>query len=396
MLRRILTIWGKELVDTLRDRRTLAMMILVPVLMMPVFTLLPQFMVRGQVKEQESGALVVHVQGAAHGPELIAHLRQGGIEVVEATGDPVTSIRGKSASLVLVIPPEFQAQLQAEKPAQVTLMTDESNFASGVGAGRVRELIGSFSTKLAGERLKSRGLDPALLTPVMVAHQNVATEQQMGGTFLGMFVPLFLVLFAFLGGMYTAIDVTAGEKERGTLEPLLVAPASRTELVIGKLLAVFVTSFGAVILSLASTYLAFQVVPSDLFGTEMSFALPLDKIIWLIVAALPLTLFLNAVEMAICIYARSFKEAQNYITPLQLMLMIPAFVIGFLPGFKSQGWYYIVPALGQMAIFRDILSGDPLNHTHLALTLISASVAAVVAAAVAVNTFKREHVLFRT
>ena len=396
MGRHILTIWGKELLDTLRDRRTLVVMILVPALMMPVFTLLPQYLMRGQIQGQETASLVIDVQGASHGPELVEFLRQAGAEIREVPGEPSDLVREDQARAVLVIPPGFQAQLEAERPAPLTIVQDDSDMMSSVAAGRVRDLVNQFAQRVAADRLARRGLDTDLLKPLDVGHVNVASQAQMGGVFLGMFVPMFLVLFAFLGGMYTAIDVTAGEKERGTLEPLLVAPVSRTALVLGKLLAVFVTSFGAVILSLLSTYIAFQLIPSDFFGRQMSFTLPLEKMLWLILAALPLTVLLNGVEIITCIFARSFKEAQNYITPLQLGLMLPALVVGFLPGFKAPAWSYLVPTLGQMAIFRDVLAGGPLDRGHLVASLVSASVCAVVAVAAAVRTFQRESVLFRT
>ena len=396
MLQRTLTVWAKELLDTLRDRRTLAVMILAPVLLMPVFTLLPQHLMGGQIKEGQAGSLVVDVHGVENGPQLAAFLRRSGAEVRVVTADPTALVREDGSRVIVVIPPDFQAQMAAEKPARVSIILDDSQIKSSVVAGRLSELVAGFGREVAARRLTNRGMDPAILSPVEIERQNVATEQQMGGAFLGMFLPMFLVLFAFLGGMYTAIDVTAGEKERGTLEPLLAAPVGRGELVIGKLLTVFVTSYGAVILSLLSTYLTFQVAPGDLLGSRMSFALPLGKLLWLIVVALPLTLLLNGVEMIICIFARSFKEAQNYVTPVQLLLMIPALAVGFVPGLKTPRWAYAVPALGQLALFRDILAGGPVDRVCLALSLVSASLYAAVAIAAAVHTFRREDVLFRT
>jgi sodium transport system permease protein len=396
MLQRTLTIWGKELRDTLRDRRTLAVMVLAPVLLMPLFTLLPLYLMGGQMRHGQTASFVVHVQGAAHGPQLIDFLRQAGAEVREVTGEPTATVLADRASIVLVIPPDFEARLAAERPTPIKVVADESNISSSIVSARLRELLGAFGQGVAAERLAARGLDAAIMTPITIESQNVATEQQMGGSFLGMFLPMFLVLFAFLGGMYAAIDVTAGEKERGTLEPLLTAPVGRAELVLGKLLAVFVASFAAVTLSLLSTFLAFQLAPADLFGPQMSFALPLDRILWLIVVALPLTLMLCGLEMIICIFARSFKEAQNYVTPLQLGLMLPAIVVGFVPAPGLPVWAYAVPALGQIVLFRDILAGGALDGGHLALSLASSILYALLAIAAAVRTFRREDVLFRT
>ncbi len=395
-MRRLLMIWGKELLDTLRDRRTLAVMTLVPVLLMPLLALLPQALIRGQIEEQQETALLVEVYGAANGPALVDYLRLAGAEVSEVTADPRALVREQKSSVVLVIPPSFASQIAAQRPAQVILVLNESNIRANLIASRVEDLVDRFAQGVAARWLVERGLNPVLLDPLQVVREDAASHQQMGGVFLGTFMPMFLILFAFLGGMYTAIDVTAGEKERGTLEPLLVAPVGRTEVVLGKLLAVFATSFGAVILALLSTYAAFQILPHEFFGRDMSSALPLSRILWLVVAALPFTLLLNGIEMSICLFARSFKEAQNYITPLQLLLMLPAFVVGLLPGFQAPGWAYAVPALAQMAIFRDILSGAALDYGHLGLSLATAGLGAALAIAGAVQVFRRESVLFRT
>lgn len=396
MLQRTLVVWAKELRDTLRDRRTLAVMVLAPVLLMPVFTLLPQYLLGRQMRQGRAPSFAVHVQGAAHAPALIAYLEEAGAQIEEVTRVPESVVREDSGKVVLAIPAGFEAQVAAEQPAQVRIVTDNTSFGASVVAERLRGLLLSYGQRVAAERLAARGIDVTIITPLTVKQENVATEQQMGGSFLGMFIPLYLILFAFLGGMYAAIDMTAGEKERGTLEPLLTAPVGRGELVLGKVLAVFLTSFGAVALSLLSTYLAFRFVPRDLLGRQMSFALPLGQILWLMVAAMPLTLMLGGLEMIICIFARSFKEAQNYVTPLQLLLMVPALAVGFVPGLQIPAAAYALPVVAQIAIFRDILSGNPMNGTYLALSMASSSAYALLAIAVAVRTFERESVLFRT
>lgn len=396
MLRRTLTVWTKELRDTLRDRRTLAVMVLAPVLLMPVFMLVPQALLGRQMRQGQAPTFAIAVHGAAHGPQLVSFMEQAGATIEEVTGDPAAIVRDDSSKVVLVIPPDLEARMAAEQPVELRIVGDNTNLGASGVAERVLGLVLSFGQQVAAERLAARGLDATIIRPLEVQRENVATEQQMGGSFLGMFVPLYVILFAFLGGMYAAIDTTAGEKERGTLEPLLTAPIRRGELVTGKVLAVFVTSFGATVLSLLSTYLTFRFAPGDPFARGMSFVLSIQQVLWLMAVALPLTLLLSGLEMVICIFARSFKEAQNYVTPLQLLLMLPALAVGFISGLQVPAATYALPAVGQVLVCRDILSGNPLNGAHLALSLGSASAYALLAIAVAVRTFRSEGALFRT
>ncbi len=388
-------IWFKELLDTLRDRRTLWAMILGPVLIMPIFVLLPQKLIRSQIESQGREAVRLAVEGAENAPGLISHLEASGeVEVIE-TDDPARAVRDEQAAVGLILPPGFEADLQEERTAEVQVLADESELTGGVQSGRIYELLAEYGQSVVEERLASRGLDPELVVPFSTESVNVATPREMGGAFLGMMLPMFIVLWALVGGMYTAIDVTAGEKERLTLEPLLTAPVGRAQLVLGKLLAIVTTSLVALALSITSMLVAFALVPlGNGEGEVLAMQVDFQTVVLLILAALPVVLMFSALEMAVCILARSFKEAQNYIVPLQFVVLIPAIGVMVLPDLAPPLAGYAIPIFSTLVVLRDLFLGR-FDGAAFAVMTGSALVYAALAVLLALRQFGRERVLFR-
>jgi sodium transport system permease protein len=388
-------IWFKELLDTLRDRRTLWAMILGPVLIMPIFVLLPQKLIRSQIETQGREAVRLAVRGAENAPGLIAHLQASGeVQVIE-TNDPAQAVRDEQAAVGLILPPGFEAALQEERTAEVQVLADESELTGGVQSGRIYELLAEYGQSVVEQRLASRGLDPEIVVPFSTESVNVATPREMGGAFLGMMLPMFIVLWALVGGMYTAIDVTAGEKERLTLEPLLTAPVGRAQLVLGKLLAIMTTSLVALALSITSMLVAFALVPlGNGEGEALAMQVDFQTVVLLILAALPVVLMFSALEMAVCILARSFKEAQNYIVPLQFVVLIPAIGVMVLPDLAPPLAGYAIPIFSTLVVLRDLFLGK-FDAAAFAVMTGSALVYAALAVLLALRQFGRERVLFR-
>ncbi len=393
----VLVIWFKELLDNLRDRRTLYAMILAPMLVMPLLVVLPQKLLADQRKAQENAVVKVAVAGAEHAPALIESLRASRkVEVVEAS-NPAEAIRARQATIGLIIPEGFEASLAEGKIMEVAILSDQSKFMQSLQASRIEILIRSYSQTIVAQRLAARGVDVSVLTPFKIDAQNIASAQQMGGALLAMMLPMFIVLWGLVGGMYTAIDVTAGEKERLTLEPLLVSPTSRTQIVLGKLLAIISTSFVSLALSVFSMLIAFQIALPDFGagGGEMNFTVAPQTVLLILLAAFPVTLMFSALEIAICIFARSFKEGQNYIVPLQFVVIIPAMAIMFLPDLALPAATYAIPIFGAVVILRDLLL-DTARATEFGVMLGSSVVYAALCVALAVYLFRQERVLFRT
>jgi len=388
----VLLVWFKELLDTLRDRRTLAAMVIGPVLVMPVFVLLPQTLLQRQAEAQEQSTIRAVFVGAENGPQLVATLLASGeIERVEAD-EPRRLLQEDGADVGLVIPPGFEASLAQGRTAVVQMLVDQSDMFS-VQAERFRTLLSGYNQAVVTQRLEALGIDPQQLVPFTIEDVNIATPQQMGGSFLGMMLPMFIVLWALVGGMYTAIDVTAGEKERLTLEPLLTTPVQRRTLVLGKLLAVVTTSLVALILAVASMLIAFAVAPPVSGNTGLGIDLPTAAL--LMAAALPVVVLFSALEMAVCLLARSFKEAQNYIVPMQFAVLIPAMAVMVLPDLSPSLPSFAIPVFSTLVILRDLFLGQ-VEPASFGLMVGSSLVYAALAVGLAIWQFGREKVLFRT
>jgi sodium transport system permease protein len=393
----LLVIWFKELLDTLRDRRTLVAMVIAPILLTPLLVVLPQKLLADQRKAQENAVVKVAVAGAEHAPALIESLRASRkVEVIEAS-NPKEAIQARRATIGLIIPEGFEASLAQGQIPEVSILSDQSKFTQSLQASRVEILVRAYSQTIVAQRLAARGVDVNVLTPFKLDSQNIASAQQMGAAFLAMMLPMFIVLWGLVGGMYTAIDVTAGEKERLTLEPLLVSPTSRTQIVLGKLLAIISTSFVSLALSVLSMLVAFQIaLPNFSMGAgAMSFSVAPQTVLLILLAAFPITLMFGALEIAICLFARSFKEGQNYIVPLQFVVIIPAMAIMFLPDLALPAVTYTVPIFGAVVILRDLLL-DAARATDFGIVLGSSVVYAALCVALAVYLFRQERVLFRT
>lgn len=393
-----ITIFRKEILDTLRDRRTLYAMVVAPLLLMPLLTILPSHFMVSQMKKQEEEHIRLVVVGGEHAPELVAYLEgTGQVEIVEPPTDLEGALQEGDIPAALAIPADFAEAIAEERPVMVTISSDASKMASSMAASRVQMMVQSYAQQLIAQRLAARGLDPSVLTPIQIKSQNVASEEQMGGSFMAMLLPMFIAIWAVVGGMYTAIDVTAGEKERGTLEALLVTPASRLQIVLGKLLAVITTSLSAVILSVSSMYFSFRFFPVETMareGEKVAFSLPPQTILLIVLVALPLVVMINSLEIAICIFARSFKEAQNYIVPLQFAVLIPTLPLVMVPDLAMPFVAYAAPIAGAILSFRDLLTGAA-SGAALALTVASSVIYAAICLSVAVRIFRRERVLFR-
>ncbi len=391
-----MTVWrvlAKELLDTLRDRRTLFAMILGPVLVMPLFVLLPQRLMQRQVDAQQASVLRVAVAGAENAPSLVDALQESGEVELLQTDDPATLIRDDSADVGLVFPPGFESDLAERRTTGVRLVADESELLS-VRTERLRSLLGEYAQTVVMARLEAEGVNPSLLTPFAIEDVNIASPQQMSGAFLGMMLPMFIVLWSLLGGMYTAIDVTAGEKERMTLEPLLTAPVGRAQVVLGKLLAVVTTSLVALVLAVSSMLVAFTVAPPVNGEAGASMGVETGTAVLLLLATLPVVILFSALEMTVCLVARSFKEAQNYITPLQFIVLLPAVVVMVSPDLAPSLPAFAVPVFSTLVVLKDIFLGR-VDAQGFAVMTLSSLIYAGAAIGLAIWQFGREKVLFR-
>ncbi|MDR0351934.1 MAG: ABC transporter permease [Opitutaceae bacterium] len=399
--RNLFTVFRKELTDTLRDRRSLVSMFVVPTLVMPVLMLgiaIVSVKVVGKARDESPAVMIV---GAKDSPAVRAALESNErLRLVPFAPDYKARIAAKTLRAAVEIPDDFDAALAAGRPAAVTICLFRGEFRSeDFAAGELERFFGGYRNRLVRERLAARGLEETFLRPFEVRRENVAPPAKVGGNLYGGLVPYLLILLSFTGAMYPAIDLTAGEKERGTMETILCSPVGRTELVLGKFLLVLMASLATVACSLGSMLATAQAGSALLTGKALGAAGGLPAVSWpgvlgVCALVLPLAVLFSAILLAISLFARSHKEAQSYASPLIFIVILPA-VGAVLPGVELNAKLALVPILNVALAGKEMVAGQ-FPAGMLALIFGSTSLYAAAALALAVRMFNRESVLFRT
>jgi sodium transport system permease protein len=393
----IKTIWFKELLDTFRDKRTLYTMIIAPIIIVPLMMVGGPLLMSSQEKAAEEKPNPIVVIGAENAPTFMKMIEESGSFQLIDSQNPEDDLKEGLITLAVTVPQDFERIIAAEgTPADIMIMFEARQQASTVSLQKFRNILQSYTASEVAERLSRRGMDTALLNPIRVSEKNVANEQEMGGMILAAIIPFMLGIWAVSGGMYTAIDTVAGEKERNTMEGLLVCPPSRWSVAIGKFLAVFVIASITVALSLAGIIAAYQLMLPAIVGEEFQFdmSLSLGNGLMLILIAVLMITMISAIEIAISAFGRSFKEAQNYMTILTFAVMLPGMLLVFMPDLRLTGAALLIPVVNLFAATKDILMGQS-EILNIVIALGSSLIYAILAIVFSVRVFKSEKVLFR-
>lgn len=393
----LVLIFKKEIISTLRDRRTLLGMIILPIFLIPAVTLLGPSMIEKQTREiKEKPPKVALI--APEESSLSRYLRQTPkLEIVSSSSVDQDLEDGKIQAIIR-IEPGFDASIAQHKPAPVIINFDASDQKSSLTSSRVAEIINEFSQGIVAERLAALKVDTTILSPIALETKNVVPEEKVGGSFLGLVFPLMLAVWAAMGGMYAAIDAGAGEKERGTMEPLLAAPISRLSLVMGKYFAVVLMSIVGAAVALVGMYVAFLIKPGAALGPGaeevMKFSIPWPNALVMMLIALTIAGFFSALELAVSILARSYREANTYLSPLSFAVVIPAIFTQFLNPRDMPEFTCAIPLFNAIMVFKELLMNE-INWGHIGATLAWSCFWIVLALRFAVYMFNRESVLFR-
>ncbi len=399
--RHTLTVYAKELRDALRDRRTLISMIVVPTLVMPVIMLVAGTVATRIVRKAQAEASPIAILAGADSAAVVAELRADARFRVVETPDYRQAIADKRIRAAVAIPAGFGTALARGAPATVTLYHYESELRSGMGVGALEDFFRQLRDRTVERRLVAQGLPAELVRPFAVKRENVAPPEKVGGNLVGGFIPYLIILLCFAGAMYPAMDLTAGEKERGTLETLLSSPVPRTAIVLGKFLTVLTASLTTMLCSLLSMGGSFLVGTRMIFGSGGA-ALPggsmpaIDPLgaVGVVALIVPVAVLFSALLLGLSLLARTMKEAQSYVSPLVAVIILPA-MMGMLPGVELDAKLALVPILNLSLACKEMLSGV-WNWNYIALIFGSTVVYAAAALAGAVVLFRREAVLFRT
>ncbi|MBC7646001.1 MAG: ABC transporter permease [Pseudopedobacter sp.] len=411
----------KELISTWRDKRTLQSTILTPMIMIPFFIiglplLLGSLIGGQQLEKQKVGVIGLERIPAGLKAALEGDKKQNGtvisrgVTLEKYSGDPQKAVQDGTLEAVLELPAVLPSTAGGA-PVSIKVYAKLSSLRGQTGAtSKVQEAIRAYSDTLVKARLERSGLPSQTLTPIVAQSVDASTTEERRSGQLAFIIPLFIMQFILAGGMPTAIDSTAGEKERGTLEVLLVSPVGRLEVVLGKFMAVTIfallTALASMVGLLLSSMLAGVILPAVLgsgregssalaqaFGGNLTLDVP--TFFTLLAVALSVALVVSVLMVAICVYARSFKEAQGYLTPLLIVVSLTAVLLQFSDFLNAGAAFYAIPILGAELAILDVVKGR-LELGNIAISVVSNILASFVFLAWALNSFKRESVIFRS
>ncbi len=392
-------VFQKELRDASRDRRAL-----ISLLILPIIGPLMIYYLFNMIIDIGERALDVDlpVAGSAYAPDLMDHLRQNGITItpLDDLGDGNDAaaidleIRSRIAlrehDFALVIPPDFGSRIAESGTSNVELLFDSSRTASSAKVGRVQGLVDGWGRETAALRLMIRGIDPALIRPVVIGRIDVATTQARAQALLSM-IPMLVIMAAFMSGVGIAVDGTAGERERKSLEPLLVNPVRRSQFVLGKWLAAALFSVTGLVLVMTGNLYAMSQVPLEQLG--VSFLIGPAEVLGMLLVTEPIAFFATSLQIFVGLFAKSFKDAQVYIGLMSLLPMLPYFY-NLMNTEGREQWMSFVPMLGQNMLLTDVLSGRPPTFIDMALAVIALLFWSLVFVMLATRMLKRERIIF--
>ena len=350
----MLTVVRKEWLDFFRDRRTFLLSLLMAPLLYPLIFLGIGKLSELRAETQLEKDLALPVVGMERAPNLVAALRAYGIEATPAPADIEDRIRAQDEDLALVIDEDYAEDWRAGKPAKVDVVTDTTRRNADVAVARVSKVIEGYGRTVGSLRLLVRGIDPSIAAPLNVGTRDLATAEAKRSSFMAVLLPMILTIFAFIGGAHLAMDTTAGERERQSLEPLLATPVSRAALVGGKMLASVCLGLLSMLVILLSFKLTATLVSGMGRQMDVSF-LAMGK---LLLTLFPLVLVGSALITALAAGAKSMKEAQSHIMWLMMLPMLPAYGLMAYPIKDTELWQYAVPFLSQNQLIMKITRGE--------------------------------------
>jgi len=400
-LRSIGIVYRKELTDSLRDRRTLISTIVVPILLMPVMTIGLGGLISSVIKKAEQDVPPVMILGGEHSPRTLGQLQHlPAMRVVPPAPDYARQITDKKIRAAVRLPDDFDAALDKGDSSQVEIYIFANDLNSEIAGGKLQTYFTQLRQRTVEARMAERHIAASLLRPFEVTKKNVAPEEKVSGATAGSFLPYLVILMCLTGAMYPAIDLTAGEKERGTMETILTSRVSRTHLVLGKFLLVLSAAILTALLAVSSMWVSARLA-AGLFaqqltkggGLEMQLNLRVHDLAIVFLLILPVAVLFSAALLSIALFAKSYKEAQSYISPLMIVVIVPA-VASVIPGVELNMRLALVPILNTSLVSKEIFTGT--YHWNYILTIFGSScVYAAAALFAAVRMFNREDVLFR-
>ena len=391
-MRTLLTVFLKEVLDNFRDRRTLVSALVMGPLFGPIlFAFVITLSIERSLDDMER-VMELPVIGQAHAPNLMRYLESHNIEIVAGPEDrpaAIAAVKNGAHDVIVVVPADFGGQHADAIPAKVELIFDRANTQAERDARRVRTALRSYNRELAALRLVARGISPQLMRPLNIDEVDVSTASGRSGMLLGM-MSYFFIFALLMGGMYLAIDTTAGERERGSLEPLLALPVTRDQLILGKIAATCVFMAVSLMLSLWSFFVALKFMPLQQLGMTPNFGPAVVVAAFFVLA--PFILLGAALMTLVASFTKSYKEAQTWLSVVLLAPTLPILIVSILT-LRPQVEFMFVPSLSQHLLLVDMIKNEPLNLLHVAISVTSTLAFGAILTWVCARLYRREGLL---
>ena len=388
-MKKIMVIFRKEMLDNLRDYRSWTTGIfwaLFGPLLLGGMIMIMGNSIRDNIEE----SLVLPVAGAENAPNLIAFLKQQEITIEEAPADPEAAVIAGDANVVLVIPPEYGEDFSKGETAKVQLILDSSRQSAMPDIRRAQNTLEAYSEYMGMLRLSLRGVSPEVIRAVQIEEMDTATPQSQAMIFISM-LPYFIIFAIFNGASPVITDATAGERERGSLEPLLINPVPRGWVAIGKMLAAMPFSIINLIITLGGFAAIFTILPiEELIGVQIGLNIGVILAIFLI--CLPIVFLACAIQTLIASFTKTTKEAGTYLPFVSLIPSLPGIALAFLP-VKPALWTMLIPTFGQQILINQFMRSEPILASNIAVSAALTILLSIVITFVAIKLYEGERII---
>lgn len=386
----LVTVMRKEITENVRDRRTMFNSLLLGPLLFPLLFIALIWITTAAEEERAEQTLEVPVVGAAHAPSLVRFLEQQGMVVKPAPENPEALVRSQEELVIIRIPAEFADKWRKGEPAPVEVIADPSRRESEVATRRVKNMLSIYGQTIGVLRLQLRGVSPQVASPVMIRDVDLSTAKSRA--ILAMiFLPYVLMITAFTGGMHLAMDTTAGEKERKSLEPLLINPVPRWQIMSGKLATTMLFAMASLALTLLSFKLVLPMMPVGTFGVDLSIDTGSMVLILLVIA--PVAILAASLLTLLASFAKSYREAQSSMGLVVLIPLIPSIIFMSNP-IKPDTWMMSIPLFSQNLLIGEIIRDEAVPLAWYVLSVSSTLLIGLVLAFIAANLYNKPRLIF--
>jgi sodium transport system permease protein len=389
-MRGLATVYKKEVRENLRDKRAIFNSLLLGPILFPVLFIGLAYFSANKQQERAEKVLELPVIGAQHAPNLVNFLEQQGMVIKPSVDNPEDLVRAQEEQVIIRIPEQFGEEWKAGKPAVVEVIADPSRRESNTPMRRVRGLLNAYGAQIGQLRLQLRGVSPTIQSAIMVKDVDLSTPQSRGLLFM-IFLPYILMITSFTGGMHLAIDSTAGEKERKSLEPLLINPVPRWQIMLGKMGATATYAFASLALTLLAFRFALPQLPTGSLGVDLNLSGPAVGGILLVVA--PVVILAAALLTTLAALAKSLREAQSYMGLIFLVPMIPSIIFMANP-VTPETWMMAIPMFSQNLLIGEFVRGESVSLEWLVMSMGGTLLIGLLLAGLAATLFNRPKLVF--